>query len=173
MNGGYVHEFILDSLDKAFREADVAVSRQVPSRPGRQTGYVDLVAHVGGETLAIEAEMSPRRVLQDLQKAEELGAHLWIVVANRRVVSSVRKHLRQLRTGKKMDVCVLTLGQALQRVRNCFPISRMSMVNEKTNTGRPRRASDRPEAPSYGNQVEQCDLLRLDNLCPDYGDSDA
>ena len=118
MNGGYVHEHILDALEQEFRKTGAEVARQVPSRPGRRTGYVDLVVRRGDNLLAVEAETSCRRIVEDMQKAEELGARLWIVVANRRLADSVKRHLKTLWSWKTTDVCVLTLGQALARITN-------------------------------------------------------
>ena len=58
----------------------------MPTRPCREGGYGDLVAVLGPRQLLIEAEMSSRRIANDLQKALDLGATwLWILVPNCRL----------------------------------------------------------------------------------------
>ncbi len=113
---------MLDVLSHAFARRNVAVSRQVATRPERSTGYVDMVAEGHGWRLAIEVEMSARRVANDLHKAAELEAWLWIVVPNAKVSRAVLRRLQDLDIQPRAPwICVLTLGQALQRLTNCFP----------------------------------------------------
>jgi hypothetical protein len=124
MLGGHIHErVILESLDRALRERGAETSRQVPVRYGGKIGFVDLVARLRSEQLAIEAEMTARRAAHDLYKAAALEAtRAWIVVPNHRVARSVRRKLQELGMPDQTPwICVLTLGQALQRVANCFP----------------------------------------------------
>jgi hypothetical protein len=127
MKGDIVHEHSLDDLADALASRRFAVSRQVATRMGRDIGYVDLVAERGGRRLAIEVEMSARRVANDLRKAAALGASLWIVVPNRRVVRAVRRRLADLGVRPTAPwICVLTLGQAMHRLKNCFPLFPLS-----------------------------------------------
>jgi len=118
MNGGQVHEYSLDLLEGAFRAKGARVSRQVPMRVGRRPAFVDLVVHSVPRPLAIEVEMSPRRVPNDILKAKSMDADLWIVVPHQRVVAAVRRKLRRELVRETEAICVLTLGLALQRVGN-------------------------------------------------------
>jgi len=123
MKGESTHEYILATLKESLVRRMVSVSTQVATRHGRDTGYVDLLAEGRGIRLAIEAEMTSRRVSNDLQKAADLEAWLWIVTPNARVANSVRSRLRRLGVREKLpSICVLTLGQALSRVAICFPL---------------------------------------------------
>ena len=164
MNGGLVHEnILLAPVERALRQCGVAVERQVPTRPCREGGYGDLVAVLGPRRLLIEAEMSSRRIANDLQKALDLGATwLWILVPNCRVASAVRRQMKRMRV-REMEpwVCVLTLGQTLERIRKYVPLFSVSMTEGKTNTdgtgalqgceyGHPL---EEPEVPSH-NETE-------------------
>ena len=105
----------------------ILTSRNVATQPGKQTGYGDLVAWGKEWRLLIEFEMGPRRVANDLRKAAELNAALWIVVPNGRVRSAVRRQLRRCGVREKYPArCVLTLGQAVSRVTDSFPFSDVS-----------------------------------------------
>jgi hypothetical protein len=122
MTGGYLHEGTLDALEEALEKQNAEVSRQVQSRVGAKTGFVDLVARLGSERFVIEVEMSPRRVANDLLKAAALEATwLWIVVPNHRVAGSVRAELRKLGVREMQPwIRVLAFGQAIQGIVGCF-----------------------------------------------------
>ena len=123
MKGGFIHECVLlDKVESRFAEQGFQAERQVATHRGQGAGYADLVINLGSSKLVIEAELSAKRIRNDLKKARALKAQgLWIVVPNRKVASSVRKHLRKLNV-REIDpwLCVLTLGQALERARNVF-----------------------------------------------------
>jgi len=127
MRGGFVHDHvILNTLEAEFRAlgVNVSVSRQVPSRSGRTTGYIDLVVRLGAHVLAIEAEMSPARVANDLRKADEIGAtSLWIVTANHNVARGGRRQLERLGVQEEdPKILCVTLGEARERVRQFFSL---------------------------------------------------
>ena len=131
MKGGYVHEIVmLERLEQMFDERGFETMRQVRTRSGRKTGYADLVVTYGSSKLLVEAEMSSKRIVNDIQKAQDLGAAwLWIVVPNPKVRRSVRKQLLNLAMNDMEPwICVLTIGQAVQRVKGCFPFFFESMV---------------------------------------------
>ena len=82
---------------------------------------VDLVVEYNGQRLAIEFENSTRRVMNDIHKAEALGAWLWIVVKNTQLREAVRRRLADHGIRENFpSICVLTLGQAKQRLTTCF-----------------------------------------------------
>ncbi len=133
--GGFLHnEVIVSSLQKAFDSRGVETALEVATRPGRRTGYVDLVAYLAQGIIAVEAECSSRRVDRDLVKAEELGAHeLWIVTPDHRVRDAVRRELVALVGQSDHEgIWILTLGQAVERVGNiCSFISVSNVEHEK------------------------------------------
>lgn len=119
MKGGPIHEQMLDRLERVSRELNAQVSRQAPVRMRTKTGFIDLVVQRGNVRLAIEAEMSPWRVAEDLNKAAALGAWLWLVTPNSRVSEAVRAQLRKLGVRERRpSTCVLCFGQALERLRD-------------------------------------------------------
>lgn len=135
MKGGYIHErLLLDTIERLFKGQGAEVERQVATLKGRRTRYADLIVRAGTHRLIVEAETSSRRIKGDLQKANEVSAtYLWIVVANRKVADSVRKRLRKLNVRENQPwLCILTLGQATERVANYFPLFSRSKVERKT-----------------------------------------
>ena len=123
MRGGVIHERSLDLLDFRFASLGAKTGRQVPVSLGRSTGYIDLVVEMENILLAIEAERSRRRVEGDVIKAQTVGAaELWIVTPQQMLVRRIRDTLGDVRPGNQNQVAVsvLTLGDALQQVPNCF-----------------------------------------------------
>ena len=133
MRGGHLHErLLLDPLEKAFQRYGATVTRQARSRPGPGGGYVDLLVVWGRNCLAVEVETTPRRVGNDLKKAADLGAWLWVVVSNRTVAAGVRRHLKRL--GVRICepwICVWTTPEVLQQVANCCSIV-VPVIDQKT-----------------------------------------
>lgn len=126
MNGGYIHDrSLLEPLVQAFQEAGAMVQLQAHSHSDSYTGYCDLTARFPGDRLiAVEIEMTTRRIANDIQKAINLKAdELWIVVPNQNVLLASRCRLQQLAPGPEVPVFILTLPQALKRVSDCFPLS--------------------------------------------------
>ena len=125
MKGGYIHErLLLDRIERLFRERCIEVEKQVSTIKGKRARYADLVVKIGPHRLVVEAETSSMRVKGDLEKANEMSATwLWIVVPNRKVADSVRKQLRTLNVRETEPwLSILTLGQALERVTNCYSL---------------------------------------------------
>ena len=123
--GGFIHSRVLiERIDQAFQEAGARTWREAPARDGSRTGYVDLLVHIGTRRISVEAELSAKRVGNDLEKAARLGVNeLWIVVPNHRVARPVRRKLERLPVRPDhTDTFVFSLVQALQRVRTCFPL---------------------------------------------------
>lgn len=130
--GGYLHNDIsVDQLDAAWRSIGASTRREIAifDAQGKIFGYTDLLARLGPYLIAVEVELSPKRVARDLEKALALAAtELWIVAPNVRVRRSIHRSLQRLGPEPKHGIVfVLTLGQALQRVRHCF--SMFSGVN--------------------------------------------
>ena len=131
MKGGFIHKtLILDELEEKFKQLGMQTSREVVVKARCTTGYIDLLVNLDGALLVIEAELTSKRISNDLVKAMNIGATwLWIVVPYVKVVEAVDRQLAALAVRvKEPSVCVLTLGQALQRVRGCFPLFSKPMV---------------------------------------------
>lgn len=134
MRGGFLHNDVLIGLLEAdFKQRGVRTQREYATNPGRRTGYIDLFAQRDGIRIAIEAELSVRRVAADLTKARQVNAsELWIVVPNAEIADTVSLALERLDPDGTL-VFVLTLGRALERVAGCFPLIAEANVPRKTN----------------------------------------
>lgn len=143
MRGGFIHnDVLIASLLRSFEAQEWSCDTEVPVRMGESIGFVDLVAERDGYCIAVEAEMSARRIDRDLQKAEALrAAELWIVTPNARIAGAAHRTLHRMDVRIARDdagwgsglgqggrdagnygvaVFVLTQGAAAQRVRDCL-----------------------------------------------------
>lgn len=138
MDGGDIHErVLLGCVETAFRERGASTRRQAPCGSGTQRGFIDLAVEVENKRLAIEAELSGRRIANDVRKAIAWGAdQLWIVVPNQRVLRAARRAWKRQRIeGETIAIFFLTLGQALQQVSTDFSGALSEEETEKqTNT---------------------------------------
>lgn len=126
MRGGYLHnDVILKRIETALRDRGASVVREQFVSIPNGNGYIDLFADVSGTRIAIEAELTTRRCMNDIAKAIAADAHeLWIVTPNARTATAVREFLAS-RTPDPVatyPVFVLTLGQALQELTNRFSL---------------------------------------------------
>ena len=133
MRGGYVHNrVLLDPIEQKARRLGAVVDREAPIRVGGRVLYGDLLIRNGSRQVLVEAEMSSRRVPNDLAKAMAQGASLWIIVPNARVADSVRRKLSQHVTQPQPPLLVLSLPQALQRLEEMIELSSGSNVKMET-----------------------------------------
>ncbi len=153
MDGGFVHERVtLDRLETIALSIGALTQRQVRTSGG---GYVDLLIERSTLRIAVEAELTPRRIANDLTKAMDLAAdELWIVVPNVAVAASVRAALDRMsvRHGRR-GVFVLTLGQTTQWLTDCISKNSGSLShpeNKKTNRPRRRRGPRECQPWRYG-----------------------
>ena len=131
MKGGFVHNrVLLLPIAKSAMEFGAGVEIEVPIRAGKQILFGDLLIRHGDWSVLVEAEMSSRRIASDVEKARSLNVtELWIVVPNPRVRRSTQRSLlRQWMNGKSLDVSILLLSQALQRLRDLFDLSSVPNV---------------------------------------------
>ena len=140
MRGGFVHNRVLIArLDAALRAVGATTRLEYPTAPSSPRGFVDIYATLGDLRIVCEAELRASRVEVAVSKATALQAdYLLLVVPNQRVARAVRAQLGSLSVdpGAVSTLkCVLTLGQALQWVSNCFPFltprNPSSPVNKK------------------------------------------
>lgn len=118
MRGNYLHNIVLiGRVEEAFALKGWDTTQERYVSDGDATGFIDLVAREGSTTIAIEAELTTKRVKKDIWKATVLGAgEIWILVPNVRVAQNVRKLFSRKHDQNVPTVFVLTLGQALTRV---------------------------------------------------------
>ena len=125
MWGGFVHnKVLLERVLGGFREAGATVREEFPVRIGPHRGFIDGFVQIGDRVIAVEAECSADRVRNDVRKAEAPAAtELWIVTPDSETARSARQRLGRKPHEKFSghSICVLTLGQAMQRLTNCFP----------------------------------------------------
>jgi hypothetical protein len=126
VDGGYVHdEVLLGPLESALQQSGFQTRRQVFVRVKHRRAFLDLVAESNGLRLAVEAELSSRRVINDYEKALQWGAdQLWIVVPNQSVLRAAKRAWNR-RKNRRQEVAIffLTIGQAMQRVSIVFSVS--------------------------------------------------
>ena len=111
-------------VKEAFRSFGATTHRELYVNDTTVVGAVDLLVEQPHVRIAIEAELSPKRIWADLRKAAAVRAdELWIVVPTVQLVRTVRRKLATLPSAPLwLDVFVLTQGQALQRVTNCVSL---------------------------------------------------
>ena len=126
------HEIILQELVEVLENVGLVALREVAVHMGDELGFVDLVTECQGQRLAIEVEMSPRRVGNDVRKAAALNAWLWIVVKNAQLREAVRRRLADHGVRERFPwICVLTIGQAKQRLTNYSCLFRLPLSKTK------------------------------------------
>lgn len=98
MRGGFIHnEVLIARFLRSFEEEGWSCDTEVPVRMGDGLGFIDLLAEFDGYCIAIEVEMSAKRIDRDLQKAIAIhAAELWIVTPNTRVAGAVRRTLHRM-----------------------------------------------------------------------------
>ena len=125
MRGGYIHNrVLLDPIDQKAWRFGAQVDREVSIRVGGQVLYGDLLIRSGSKRILVEAELSARRIPNDLAKAVAFRvSELWLVVPNPRLAQSVRrKLLQQSIVPGTSGLFILLLPQALQRLERIFCI---------------------------------------------------
>ncbi len=131
MRGGWVHNRVLiDPITQKALRLGAQVDREVAIEVGGRVLYGDLLIQVGARRVLVEAELSARRIPNDLTRAMAFGAcELWLVVPNPRVARSVRRKVHKQSIGPGTPrLFILLLPQALQRLDEFlgieFPVDR-------------------------------------------------
>lgn len=124
MRGGHLHnEVLIAPLEAAARRLGARTHLEHPVSVGSRTLFLDLAIFIGLHRIAVEAELSPARIRNDLRKAFAFRAHeLWIVAPNAQRARVFRRALKvpaASSTGTR--VFVFTQGQAAQRIIDSFP----------------------------------------------------
>jgi len=144
MRGGFLHNRVLvDRLDAAFQAVGASTRLEFPTGPTSPRGFVDILATLGSVRVVCEAELRANRVAWAVQKAVWLDVdYLLIVAPDRPTVRAIRARFDNL--GTELDVeppreFILTLGQALQWVSNCFPFLTPRNASAPANKERAQR----------------------------------
>ena len=114
MRGKALHKYISQKTAEGLDALGFEVSAEYPiclANGGKD--YIDLVASCCAFDLAIEIETTPRNVLSNATKANELGLQLWIVTPNKKISSAVARKLKQSAFTDSSQIRILTLGQFL------------------------------------------------------------
>ena len=83
---------------------------------------VDLYAERNGVRVAFEVELGPRRVLQDVRKAEILGVDALVIVTPTAKVAALARRRLRTRTPSRVTVHVLPFGRALALLSQVFSV---------------------------------------------------
>ena len=133
MRGGYIHNrVLLDHIVKKASQFGATVCREASIEIGEKVRFGDLLIQMGSQKILVEAEMSSKRIENDLAKAAALDVcELWLVAPNPRVVRSIRRKLSQMSIMQGIPgLFILLLPQALQRLEHLFEL--ISFPNAET-----------------------------------------
>lgn len=135
MRGGAIHNRVMvERLARVLREAGTEVVLEAPVEVGPSPRCIDLLATCGSARLAIEVELTPRRVLADIEKARLAGAATLLIVTP---TASVARRARRALRGQPFDslaVVVLPLGLAAQWVTNWCSLNSEAIHPRTTNS---------------------------------------
>ena len=121
--GGFIHnDVLLRPIDAQLRSLGARVFREYHVAPGRNSGYVDLLAVWPEFKVCVEAEMSARRVWRDLEKATLLGVEILLIVtpdcAVRDACRDALGGIASISKIHKTTVWILPLDPAIQQLTN-------------------------------------------------------
>ena len=140
MRGGYIHNHVL--IDLVAQEAmrlGAQIDCEVAIEVGEKIMYGDLLIQNGLQRILVEAEMSSKRIANDLAKAAALDVcELWILVPNPKVAQSVKRRLsKQSIKLVTPGLFILLLSQALQRLAKFSELnSQAKVITERKKTGK-------------------------------------
>ena len=125
MRGDFLHnDVLLDPFETHFNRLLARVWREYPVGPGRDARHLDLFILYGSHRIAVEAELGPDRVRNDVMKAIAVKATALIIVTpNRPVARRVKRRLQAVNCVPNFSLCAEPLGLALQWVRSSWPLN--------------------------------------------------
>lgn len=123
MKGKFAHnQLLITPVAAELQRQGAAVHFEYAIGPRGRGGAVDVLAVYAGRRFVFEAERSPDRVPRDMEKAARLAAARLVIIApDAAMAKAVRRKLARLRVlGRlpRMPICCLTIGVALQQIRN-------------------------------------------------------
>lgn len=135
MRGNPLHNKVLiGGLKKECICLGCCVTTEVKVSGKKRVGYLDMLVEHEGYRIAVEAELTSKRVENDIWKAmiSEMD-ELWFLVPNKRVECAIRRKLNTLPHPEELKIYVLTLGLAIQELRNRFSFIFNPYPLQKTN----------------------------------------
>jgi len=138
--GTYIHRHIL--IGKAAKLArnyeGVRTTEEFPVTMLDGLGRIDLLIDTDQWRLAWEAEMTARRVINDIEKAKAASATwLYIVVPNYKVLRAAKRAFHRSGIGKTNWIFLSTFGLAMKRLRHCLDESFIARGQEKERKNKP------------------------------------
>lgn len=124
MRGGFLHQQLIGPIADRFDATPGArVHHEYAAGPTIRHGAVDLFIEFRGHRIVVEAELTPRRVLWDIQKSLSLGStHLLIVTPTAQCAQAARRRI--ITAGPILvpdELWVYPLGAAISRLEFHFP----------------------------------------------------
>ena len=134
LRGDKLHNYLVLESENILLEAGYETSLEHPEKlPDGGTDFIDLQARHGNFIICIEVETTPRYILTNAVKAQQLGLPLVVVVPNRSVQKAVRNKLSQVNIQPGgCDIYILLLSQLKQAVTKCFPLFSAANTHGKT-----------------------------------------
>jgi len=120
-----IHEhMLLDPPEAHLRRLGTQPQRCYRVAIDDRFGFIDLFTVYRGQRIAIEAERSAARIMNDLIKASAASAALLvIIVPNHRIQRAINRHLHEVVIDDfDFELWVLPLGPAIYRIKKRFPI---------------------------------------------------
>ena len=117
------NQILIGQLAVVGLELGASVQKEVHVRLAQRSGFIDMVLSYEHATIAVEAELSPRRARLDVEKAQAAGANALIIVTpNRRIAEQTRRRALSGRdeTNFTLGAWFLTLGQAKNKLKSLF-----------------------------------------------------
>ena len=133
MRGGYLHnQAIAAELVTVLERRGAFVRTEYPVGPGRRAGSVDIYAELGELRLVCEVELGPRRVLNDVRKAESLAADVLLIVTP--TAAEARVIRKRLRTCAQswVQVRVRPMGLAIKYLSEMSAVECRRDIGTKT-----------------------------------------
>lgn len=131
MRGGFLHQQLIDQVAHHFdRVSGSLVHLEHPAGPTIHHGAVDLFIEYLHHRIVVEAELTTKRVLWDIEKSLNLSAtHLLIVTPTAQVAQAVRRRI--IAAGPILvpaELWVYPLGPAIARLQFHFPATESSCL---------------------------------------------
>ena len=126
MRGGILHNDVLvAAVEDLLLACGARTAREVSVRGDRIRGAIDLVGWMPDSlVVAVEAELTPKRITRDIAKAEALGCDLLcIVTPTPAVARACVRRIPRDPNGKKPEILVHPLDPMLARLADRFSLN--------------------------------------------------
>jgi len=114
MRGKALHKYITKMAAEGLVKIGFDISAEHPvCLPSGGRDYVDIFVRCDSYEMVVEIETTPRNVLVNATKAEELGLRMWIVTPNKKVSSAIVRKLNRNGLLDNTRIRIMTIGQFL------------------------------------------------------------